>query len=146
MKERNNGKKSNTIKVTKNKQITFICFLCLFFVSSITLSSQEKYPGEDWEKAGKPEDLGYSSERLAKAKEFAEGLNTAAVVIVVDGVILDQWGEIATKYIVHSIRKSFLSALFGNYVRNGTIDLDATMKDLGIDDKEPSLTDLELLR
>jgi CubicO group peptidase (beta-lactamase class C family) len=143
MKERNNGKKSNTIKVTKNKQITFICFLCLFFVSSITLSSQEKYPGEDWEKAGKPEDLGYSSERLAKAKEFAEGLNTAAVVIVVDGVILDQWGEITTKYIVHSIRKSFLSALFGNYVRNGTIDLDATMKDLGIDDKEPSLTDLE---
>jgi CubicO group peptidase (beta-lactamase class C family) len=109
----------------------------------VALFAQQRYPKETWEHAGKPEDLGYSSERLDRAREFAEGLNTAAVVIVVDGAILDQWGEVTTKFIVHSIRKSFLSALYGNYVKNGTIDLDATMKDLGIDDKEPSLTERE---
>lgn len=132
-----------TKKSTKNIPRAFGLVLCLFLISSLPLLAQERYPGEAWERAGKPEDLGYSSERLARAKKFAEGLNTAAVVIVVDGVILDQWGEIATKYIVHSIRKSFLSALYGKYVRNGTIVLDATMGDLRIDDKEPSLTELE---
>jgi len=144
MNKRNKRKRIiNTIKVTKKKGIVYLCFICFLFVSSVSLLAQEKYPGEKWNQVEKPEELGYSSERLDKAKEFAEGLNTAAVVIVVDGAILDQWGEITTKYIVHSIRKSFLSALYGNYVRNGTIDLDATMKDLSIDDKEPSLTDLE---
>jgi CubicO group peptidase (beta-lactamase class C family) len=120
-----------------------VLVLCLFLVSPMLLLAQQRYPGESWEQAGKAEDLGYSSERLAKAKKWTEGLNTAAVVIVVDGVILDQWGEVTTKYIVHSIRKSFLSTLYGNYVRNGTIDLDATLNNLGIDDKEPSLSDLE---
>jgi CubicO group peptidase (beta-lactamase class C family) len=117
--------------------------ICSFFIASVTLSAQERYPGETWNQVEKPEDLGYSSERLAKAREFAGGLNTAAVVIVVDGVVLDQWGEVTTKFIVHSIRKSFLSALYGDYVKNGTIDLDATLEDLGIDDKEPSLTEQE---
>jgi CubicO group peptidase (beta-lactamase class C family) len=132
-----------TRKSIKNIPKALGLVLCLFLISSLPLLAQKRYPGETWERAEKPEDLGYSTERLPRAKKFAEGLNTAAVVIVVDGVILDQWGEITTKYIVHSIRKSFLSALFGNYVRNGTIDLDATLEDLGIDDKEPSLTELE---
>jgi len=142
---RNELKATNSAgkKVSQKKSINSVLFICFFIMATSTLCAQERYPGQTWERAGKPEDLGYSSKGLAKAKEFAEGLNTAAVVIVVDGVVLDQWGEIATKYIVHSIRKSFLSALYGNYVRNGTIDLDSTMEDLGIDDKEPSLTELE---
>ena len=130
-------------KVIQIKSRALVLVICSFFIVSVTLSAQERYPGETWNKVQKPEDLGYSSERLAKAKEFAEGLNTAAVVIVVDGIVLDQWGEVTTKYIVHSIRKSFLSALYGNYARNGTLDLDATLENLGIDDKEPSLTELE---
>ncbi len=129
--------------VSRKGSRAFVLAICFFFITTGALLAQQRYPGDTWEQAGKPEDLGYSSERLAKAKEFAEGLNTAAVVIVVDGMILDQWGEAATKFIVHSIRKSFLSALYGNYVRGGMIDLDATMEDLGIDDKEPSLTELE---
>ncbi len=137
-------KKRIKIKKIMNKKsgALFLCFF-IFFISSVTISAQQRYPGETWKRAAKPEDLGYSSERLEKAKKFIEDLNTAAVVIVVDGVVLDQWGEVATKYIVHSIRKSFLSALIGNYVRDGRIDLDASMEELGIDDTEPSLTTLE---
>ena len=134
---------SNPIPMTTRTQRVFFLILCFVLVLTSFLSAQQRYPGERWEKAEKPEHLGYSSERLASAREFTEGLNTAAVVIVVNGVILDQWGEIATKYIVHSIRKSFLSALYGKYVKDGTIDLDATMEDLGIDDSEPSLTEME---
>ena len=41
---------------------------------------------------------------------------------------------------VHSIRKSFLSALYGIAVTDGEIKLDATLEQLGIEDNEPSLT------
>jgi CubicO group peptidase (beta-lactamase class C family) len=62
------------------------------------------------------------------------------VVIVDDGVIVSQWGETATKFNVHSIRKSFLSALYGIAVAKGQIELNATLGQLGIDDNPPSLT------
>ncbi|MGD8537803.1 MAG: serine hydrolase [Candidatus Aminicenantes bacterium] len=143
MKTKIKSQTNSSIPWMSGTQRAFLCILCFVILSPPSLWTQQRYPGDTWEQAEKSEDLGYSSERLAEAREFTEGLKTAAVVIVVDGVILDQWGEITTKYIVHSIRKSFLSALYGNYVRDGTVDLDATMKDLGIDDKEPSLTEEE---
>jgi CubicO group peptidase (beta-lactamase class C family) len=94
-------------------------------------------PGKHWEAVDHPEDLGYSSARLAEAEEFSKGLKTAAVIIVVDGRILYEWGEVEKKFKTHSIRKSVLSALYGNYVKEGVIDLDLTLAELGIDDEPP---------
>ena len=43
-----------------------------------------------------------------------------------------------------SIRKTLLGALFGRHVLTGTIDLDATLASLGIDDRvPPGLSDEE---
>ena len=64
-------------------------------------------------------------------------------MVIVNGQVLEEWGETSTRYNVHSIRKSFLSALYGIHVKGGRIDLTNTMKQLGIDDNEPSLTSLE---
>jgi len=50
---------------------------------------------------------------------------------------LKEWGEVDEKFMTHSVRKSFLSALFGNYVRRGVINLEKTMEELGIDDVPP---------
>ncbi len=102
-----------------------------------------RYPGEHWSYAPSPEALGYSTEKLEEARAYASTINTAAVMIVVDGVVLYEWGETARKFNVHSIRKSFLSALYGIHVAEGDIDLDLTMEELGIDDNEPSLTEKE---
>ena len=104
--------------------------------------AEEKYPGRTWEIAGQPEAFGYSSQQLYRAKQYADGINTAAVIIVVDGVIIYEWGSVHTKMMTHSMRKSFLSALFGNYVHQGTIQLDKTINSLGINDN-PSLSDVE---
>jgi len=38
---------------------------------------------------------------------------------------------------VHSIRKSYLSALYGIHVHEGRIQLSKTLADLGIDDQSP---------
>ncbi len=107
------------------------------------VAGQQRYPGEHWEKVSSPEELGYSLERLRQAREYSETISTAAVMIIVDGVVLDEWGETSRHFNVHSIRKSFLSALYGIHDDEGNINLSLTMRRLGIDDNEPSLTDTE---
>jgi len=106
-------------------------------------STHHAYTGQHWSQVTQPEDKGWSSERLAAAKTYADTLDTAAVMIVDDGVIIYQWGQTTTKFNIHSIRKSFLSALYGIAVAKGEINLDATLEQLGIDDNEPSLTQEE---
>ncbi len=103
-------------------------------------ASPRECPGQRWTQVKKPEDRGWSTAKLAAAKAYADSIDTAAVVIVDDGVIISQWGQTATKFNVHSIRKSFLSALIGIEVAEGKIKLDTTLDQLGIDDNEPSLT------
>jgi len=90
-----------------------------------------------WRIVSKPEKLGYDSAKLARAQQYTEDMNTAAVVIVVDGRILYEWGDVDKKFNTHSIRKSFLSALYGKYVRDGVIDIDRTLGEIGIDDEPP---------
>lgn len=106
------------------------------------LTAQHRFPGKTWEMAAKPEDLGYSTDKLTAAKKYSDTIQTASVMIVVDGVVLYQWGDVAQKLLTHSARKSFLSALYGKYVGDGSIDLEKTLGELGIDD-EPPLTEQE---
>jgi CubicO group peptidase (beta-lactamase class C family) len=106
-------------------------------------AGEQPYPGEHWEQAPSPETVGYSSEKLALAQEYTQGIQTAAVMVVVDGLVLTEWGETKKSFKCHSIRKSFLSALYGIHVNAGTIDLSKTMVELGIDDNEPSVTEVE---
>jgi len=98
------------------------------------------YPEENWQKAQTPEQLGWSSEKLAEARVYSEKIGSAAVIIVDDGVVVAAWGDVTRKFKCHSMRKSLLSALIGVHVDAGNIDLSKTMKELGIDDYEPSLT------
>ncbi|MCK4450739.1 MAG: serine hydrolase, partial [Anaerolineae bacterium] len=106
-------------------------------------ASEEVYPGEIWQKAETPEQLGWSSEKLAAARAYSEKIGSAAVMIVDDGIVVDAWGDITRKYQSHSMRKSLLSALIGIHMDEGHIDLSKTMEELGIDDNEPSLTPAE---
>ena len=100
----------------------------------------EEYPGEKWSKVTKPENHGWSSEKLAKAHNFSKKINSAAVMIVDNGIVIDAWGDIEKTYHCHSVRKSILSALIGIHVEEKNIDLSKTLDELGIDDYEPSLT------
>ena len=98
------------------------------------------YPDEHWQKAIAPEQLGWSSEKLALAHEYSKKIGSDAVMIVDDGVVIDAWGDITRNFQCHSMRKSLLSGLIGVYVDEGRIDLSKTIAELGIDDYEPSLT------
>ncbi|WP_299616659.1 serine hydrolase [Pelagibius sp.] len=105
-------------------------------------STRTYYPGEQWHRAERPETIGWSSAKLADARDHSRSLGTSAVVIVENGVIVDAWGELDKRYQNRSMRKSYLSMLFGQLVADGRIKLSATLEELGIDD-EPPLTPAE---
>lgn len=107
------------------------------------LCAKDNFPGKTWQRIASPEKLGWSPAKLQDARAYAATIQTAAVMVVTDGRVLDEWGETARRFNVHSIRKSFLSALYGIHVHEGRINPALTMKDLGIDDNEPSLTEAE---
>jgi CubicO group peptidase (beta-lactamase class C family) len=98
------------------------------------------YPGEHWHKVETPEQLGWSSEKLAEARTYSKQIGSAAVMIVDDGVVVDAWGDISRRFQCHSMRKSLMSAYIGVHVDEGNIDLSTTLEDLGVDALEPSLT------
>jgi len=87
-----------------------------------------------------PELVGYSSEKLDEARQFAEQSGYAAIMALHDGKVFFSWGEITKNYWCHSIRKPFLGALYGIHVEQGNISLDVTLQGLNIDDIPPSLT------
>ena len=102
--------------------------------------SDSLYPGQQWHKAATPEQLGWSSEKLAEARVYSKQIGSSAVMIVDDGVVVDAWGEITRRFQCHSMRKSLLSALIGVHVDEGNIDLSKSLDDLGIGRIEHSLT------
>src|SRR5262245_54705626 len=69
----------------------------LVVASCASAHAQLRYPGKSWDRAPSPEVLGWSAERLKAAREYAETIQTAGVLIAVDGVVLDEWGETARR-------------------------------------------------
>jgi len=90
-----------------------------------------------------PEEIGWSSAKLEEVENYAEQIGSAAVMALYEGKVFFSWGKISQKYLIHSIRKPFLCALYGIYVKRGLIDLDKSLDELGIDDIPPGLTSIE---
>lgn len=120
-------------------ELRVILFLCLALVPGFSYGQSGAYPGEDWVIARSAEEFGWDSVKLQAAKAYSETINTAAVMIIDDVIVVNQWGETTRKFNVHSIRKSLLSAMVGIFEARGTIDLNKTLEELGIDDRQ-SLT------
>jgi CubicO group peptidase (beta-lactamase class C family) len=119
----------------KNKfLVLWMLALTSFTFNSHAQTSKTVFPEKEWQLIAKPEDKGFSSAQLQAAKNYADTIKTAAVMVVVNGSLVYQWGDTDKKFKTHSLRKSFLSAFYGKYVKQGLINLDASMADLGIDD------------
>ena len=103
----------------------------------------ERFPGETWLQYESPEEAGYSAEKLADAWAYWDSLDSAGFLVIVDGAVLVAWGDVDRRFLLHSARKSFMSGLYGIHYDAGHLDLDKTMGELGIDDENPPLDDLE---
>ncbi len=90
-------------------------------------------------------ELGWRSDGLDDVFEHVSTLSTDSFLIMTDGQVVGAFGDLSIPYNVHSIRKSFLSALIGQQVRADArlLSLDATLQELGIDDSPLPLTALQ---
>ena len=114
----------------------------LVFLSAFCWAESDAvYPGHHWER-GDPAKLGWSTEKLGKARAYLANLPPASVLLIDRGRVVAEWGDPAKRSKIASVRKSFLSSLYGIYADKGRIDLDKTLAELGIDDR-PALTDME---
>jgi CubicO group peptidase (beta-lactamase class C family) len=110
--------------------VSLACLVCL----ALPLGAAE------WERWSTPEEAGFSSSGLAEAERLWQAVPDAPIAsffVVYRGKVLASFGRETYPYWCHSMRKSFLSALYGIHVDNGSIDLDMTMAELGIDDTPP---------
>lgn len=117
--------------------------LLTVFVAACSSSPPEAEVPQDEISYVTPEAVGYSSQEIANAQAFAQQSGYAAVMAAYDGQVFLSWGEVTRNFWTHSIRKPFLSALYGIHVNRGAIDLNETLAGLGINDIPPSLTDAE---
>lgn len=63
--------------------------------------------------------------------------NCDALLVMQGGETLFTYGDMQQRFLCHSMRKSFLSALIGIQVAQGKFDLSLTLAELGIDDVDP---------
>lgn len=90
-----------------------------------------------------PPPSGWSEALVANTRAYADSLASSAVVVLLDGQVVAEWGRTHQRSSVHSIRKSLVGALYGIAADRGLIDLDDTLAELGIDDIDPPLTGQE---
>jgi CubicO group peptidase (beta-lactamase class C family) len=128
--------------------LLYTCFASALSSSAIAQAdpthvvSPATFPGTSWTHIASPKEAGWSQEKLAAARAYADAdsIHTSAVMIVQGGKVVDQWGDFDKKIDSYSIRKSLLSALYGIYSAEGVIDVNQTLEQLGIEDSPNPLT------
>jgi len=117
--------------------------LSLCLVSTSTSDAQERVPGDGWLRFADPTQAGFDISELEAARETWEQMPSSAFMVIADGAVVAAWGDVDRRFMCHSVRKSFLSALYGVYWDRGEIELNKTLDDLGMDDEPSPLMETE---
>jgi len=111
----------------------------LLSLAFVSVAATQVFPAEDWERVDKPESIGYSSEKLIALRAWLKAGNTTAMMVSVGGQSLFEYGDLKLVSKTASVRKSILAMLYAKRFASGKIDVNRTVKDLGLDDVEPFL-------
>jgi CubicO group peptidase (beta-lactamase class C family) len=95
-------------------------------------------PGAEWQQTS-PEAVGYSGAMLEALRGWIKTQDTTSMMVVVQGRVIFSYGDVSHTSKIASVRKSILGMLYGKYIFNSTIDIDKSVKQLGLDDKQPFL-------
>lgn len=90
-----------------------------------------------------PSEAGYDPARLAILAEHLAASGSSSLLLLHEGRVFFEWGDIHKPLLVHSMRKALLNALVGRCVATGRLKLDATLKSLDLDDAPDPLTPQE---
>jgi CubicO group peptidase (beta-lactamase class C family) len=104
--------------------------------------SAPDFPAKDWQMVS-PESEGYSSKKLEALRAWLAAGPTTAMVIVVHGHMIFNYGDTARVSKIASVRKSILSMLYGKYVIDKTIDVDKNVEQLGLAEPDKPFLPIE---
>jgi len=130
----------------KCRFVVFAVIVCVLHAkptSSVGQSTESRVPGETWMRFANVEDAGFNGTQLEAARIRWESLPSSAFLVIADGAVVAAWGDVDRRFMCHSVRKSFLTALYGIYWDRGEIELNKTLADLGIDDQPDPLLETE---
>ncbi|MES2999732.1 MAG: serine hydrolase [Pseudomonadota bacterium] len=103
-------------------------------LSDANASAAAAFPGKSWEQISLSDQSAACREGLAAAGSYLQTLATTALVAVREGRIIFSYGPTEEVSVLASARKSVLSMMYGKYVADGTIDLEQTLEEIGLDD------------
>lgn len=125
------------------KKLILRLLLVLFATTVVTAQKNSDFPGKTWKKYADVTQGGWSKEKLEIAKKYYDSISASSFMVVdKKGRVVVAWGEYEREFIIHSCRKSFISALYGVYSDRGKINLNKTLGELGIT-SSANLTDVE---
>lgn len=102
-----------------------------------------QFKGLPFEKHTSLNGTGFTQQRLDSLTNYLENkLETTGMLILKDGKILFEYGDVTEVGYIASCRKSVLSMLYGKYIENGTIDLNQSIGEIGVEEAG-GLLDLE---
>lgn len=114
--------------------------LALAFVLALAPQREMSFPGAEWERAESLEAYGWSSEKIAALEAKVKATGTHGFMIVTRGKVIAAWADVDRTFLTHSIRKSFMSALYGIAVAEKKVDVDRSLGSLGLTESKAPLT------
>jgi len=120
-----------------------VCVVLAVLACAVSVFAGDRVPGKQWMSYADPAEAGFDAARLETARAIWEGLPSSAFLVISDGAVVAAWGDVDRRFMCHSVRKSFMSALYGIYWDRGEIELNKTLVDLGIDDEDDVLLESE---
>ena len=109
-------------------------FFLLAFLWTTILPAQD-FPDRVWHDASDEEAKPWHNAKTqAFYRYLVDSTKITGLMIVHKGKVVFEFGDVSEVSYIASCRKSVLSMLYGEYVENGTIKLNKTVADLGLDD------------
>ena len=117
------------------KKISLLILLVVLFQSCTV--HKASFTGKPIESYRKTEESGFDQKKLNELSDYIDKNSaTTGLIVLHKGKIAYEYGDLERISYIASCRKSVLSMLYGKYVENGTIDLQTTIGELGIDEKD----------
>ena len=117
--------------LTPNSMRKYLVFILSIGFSTLLIAQ------EQWNYNEHPEEAGWDIEKMREFNRYIiDSTKVTGLVIVHNGEIVFDYGDIEENSYIASCRKSVLAMLYGKYVEDGTINLNKTIEALRIDDVE----------
>ncbi len=117
--------------------LTILGCLIFFLMGQSCSYKKAQFVGTPFEKNDLVSDEIFSKKNMIDlTKHLQDHYETTGLIILKDGKMIYEYGDVKEVSYIASCRKSVLSILFGKYVENGGIDLQQEIGSLGIEERD----------